>query len=221
MLRAAASLAVSLVVLFPPPAAPQDSPQAEPPCFPLFDQAEWTYEISGAAENEEKKFTRSLGRGEKKETRSPREPNRTVWPIDNFLPWGILARVTHVEQSPSETSIAFVSPRSQSSYSWVSNSPEPGSGGSSRGQIDLDGETIHDFEIEHKVAGREKIKVPAGEFTCIRIEIRIRAGDETSHLNLWVAPGVGEIQGELTLKRRDEPDLTRGWKLLRHNVATK
>lgn len=58
----------------------------------------------------------------------------------------------------------------------------------------VDGELLHS-RVEGTVEGEEKIRVPAGEFTCLKVKVRTISDDGTvSSSTQWLAPGVGVVK---------------------------
>jgi hypothetical protein len=50
--------------------------------------------------------------------------------------------------------------------------------------------------IRHTAHGPERVKVPAGEFECIRIEYRDERSPDPNQTR-WYAPGVGEVKADM------------------------
>lgn len=63
------------------------------------------------------------------------------------------------------------------------------------GEEKVDGETITS-RVEGVIEREEKIKVPAGEFLCLKVKVSTTSDDgTTSSSTQWLAPGVGIVKG--------------------------
>ena len=56
-----------------------------------------------------------------------------------------------------------------------------------------------DCKMEGVMAGRETIRVPAGEFRCRKVKVTTVSDDGTSSSTQWLAPGVGVVKAEIKI----------------------
>ena len=70
-----------------------------------------------------------------------------------------------------------------------------------RGKEIVDGKPM-DCRMEGKLAGRETIRVPAGEFNCRKVKVETVSDDGTSTSVQWLAPGVGVVKAEISIAAR-------------------
>jgi len=77
---------------------------------------------------------------------------------------------------------------------------EPGQSWTWEGKEEVDGETISS-RVNGVIEKEEKIKVPAGEFLCLKVKVTTISDDGTaSSSTQWLAPGVGIVKGVVEIK---------------------
>lgn len=63
----------------------------------------------------------------------------------------------------------------------------------------VDGESLH-TRVKGIVEGEETIRVPAGEFTCLKVKVTTVSSDgTTSSSTQWLAPGVGIVKADIEI----------------------
>ena len=67
-------------------------------------------------------------------------------------------------------------------------------------EILKDGEVMRS-RVEGMIEGEETVRVPAGEFSCLRVKMTTNSSDGTeSSSTQWLAPGVGVVKGAVEIK---------------------